>query len=706
MKILRKAIIILIIIVIASLLVLVKINNTEVKTIKSEKQLLEIMEGKDIDSDIYENLRNVLVRNSQRLYDVGYYNSYRRSDETYKGGRVYGPTVITEDKVYEATSESASVKSTSKTAEDYSTTNIQVENVDEADINKTDGEYIYSISDTNVVITDVRDPRNIKIASKINFSTKIVPIDLMLCNNKLIVIYDKDTSAKTTRKMRYYSTENTVVKTYDISSKDNPKVIKSFEVHQGYYTSRCIDNKLYVISSGCLRYADSDKEAVDRSYKEDGETKELPLSNIKYLKDNPSNIQTIIITEDLDNPDKEIKLSSFLMDVSNAYVSEESIYLLNENYQRTKLEKNSPLAKLVGWGGIYAFKDEYENGNVGSRKLYTEIYKFDIGKDGTVIYKSKNKVDGQAINQYSLDEYNGHLRIATYEFNKGAKITIFDESMKEIGHSDRFGENEKMYSTRFMGDRAYVVTYQTVDPLFVIDLSDEKKPKVLGELYIPGYSMYLHPYDESHIIGIGMETKETVNKDSNGRVKSTTARIVGMKMALFDVSDVRNPKQISQVVIGDSRTTSAILTNPKALLFSKEKELIAIPVNNYNSDFEISNAETYEDVKNSYTSTSRSYISEGYCAYKINLEEGFQYKGTITHEKETSSVYSYSKSYSRLLRGLYIDDNLYTISENKIKVNNLETLEQVSELQIKKELETKKYVVDDDYLATLHEDAE
>ena len=698
MKILRKAIIILIIIVMACLLVLVKINNTEVKTITSEKQLLEIMEEKDIDSDIYENLRKVLIRNSQRLYDVGYYNSYssRNSRGAYTKGRVYGPTTITEGVVYEDASQSTSISATSKSAKDYSTTNIQVENVDEADINKTDGDYIYSISDTSVIITDVRDPKNIKIASKINFSTKIVPIDLMLYSNKLIVIYEKDASAVTTRKTRYYSYENTVVKTYDISSKDSPKEVKSFEIHQGYYTSRCIDNKLYVISSGCLRYADSDKEAVDRSYKEDGETKEIPLSNIKYLKDNPSNVQTIITTEDLDSPEKEIKLSSFLMDVSNAYVSEKSIYLLSENYQRPKLEKNSPLSKLVGWGGIYAFKDEYENDYVGSRKLYTDIYKFDIGKDGIVKYKSKNKVDGQAINQYSLDENNGHLRIATYEFNEGAKITIFDENMKEIGHSDRFGENEKMYSTRFMGNRAYVVTYQTIDPLFVIDLSNEKKPKVLGELNIPGYSMYLHPYDENHIIGIGMETKETVNKDSNGRVRSTTARIVGMKMALFDVSDVRNPKQLSQVVIGDSRATSAILTNPKALLFSKEKELIAIPVNNYNNDFEVANADTYEEVKNSYTSTSKSYISEGYCVYKINLKDGFQYKGTITHEKENSYKYSYSKSYSKLLRGLYIEDNLYTISENKIKVNNIDTLEQVCELEIKKEPETKNYIEDKD----------
>lgn len=243
-----------------------------------------------------------------------------------------------------------------------------------------------------------------------------------------------------------------------------------------------------------------------------------------------------------------------------------------------------------------------------------------------------------------------------------------------------------MYSSRFINNKAYLVTYKTIDPLFVIDLSNEKKPQVLGELSIPGYSTYLHPYDENHLIGIGMETEEIVNKNSSGKVISTTARIIGMKMALFDVTDVNNPVQISQTVIGDRRTTSAILTNPKALLFSKERELIAIPVNNYSEDFEIkSSSDSYSSIVNSYTNYNKSYIAEGYFVYKINIEDGFNLKGIITHENSTknkSSYYYYNRS--KLLRGLYIDNNLYTISETTVKVNNLDKLELINELKIKK----------------------
>ena len=241
-----------------------------------------------------------------------------------------------------------------------------------------------------------------------------------------------------------------------------------------------------------------------------------------------------------------------------------------------------------------------------------------------------------------------------------------------------------MYSSRFINNKAYLVTYRTTDPLFVIDLSNEQQPKVLGELKIPGYSTYLHPYDENHLIGIGMETEEVVNRNSIGKVTSITSRIIGMKMALFDVSDVSNPIQISSTVIGDRRTTSAILTNPKALLFSKEKGLIAIPVNNYSEDFEInSSSDSYSSIVNSYTNYKKSYVAEGYFVYNIDVENGFDLKGIITHEKNINKNSSYYYSNSKLLRGLYVDNNLYTVSETAVKVNNLDTLELISELKIK-----------------------
>ena len=266
---------------------------------------------------------------------------------------------------------------------------------------------------------------------------------------------------------------------------------------------------------------------------------------------------------------------------------------------------------------------------------------------------------------------------------KGSRVAVFDNKLKRIGETDYLSESEKMYSTRFVGEKAYMVTYKNTDPLYVIDLKDPANPTVLGKLKIPGYSTYLHPYDENHIVGIGMQTEEKVNRNIYGRITSTSVTITGMKMALFDVSDVNNPIQISQTIIGDRRATSAVLTNHKALLFSKEKGIIAIPVNNYPRDVEIStsNGEDIETLVNSYKNYKEEYTSEGYFVYNINLTDGFNLKGIINHDKTTNyKPYYYN---SKLLRGLWIEDNLYTVSESMIKVNRLDDLEEISKLEIK-----------------------
>ena len=229
-----------------------------------------------------------------------------------------------------------------------------------------------------------------------------------------------------------------------------------------------------------------------------------------------------------------------------------------------------------------------------------------------------------------------------------------------------------MYSSRFMCDKAYLDTYKNTDPLFVIDLANEKSAKLLGQLKIPGYSTYLHPYDDTHLIGIGIETEEKAEKDENGKVLWTSVITTGMKMALFDVSDFKNPKELSKIKIGDSLTRSAILSNPKALLFSKEKNLIAIPVNNYlkendamiplneyTDDLDLdTNNINIEDIILTYEEDEDEYISEGYLVYNIDLKNGFSKKGTITHENST------------LIRGAIIEDDIFAISENKITVNH------------------------------------
>ena len=570
------------------------------------------------------------------------------------------------------TTSSASDSSTTSTqsSKDYSTTNIQVENVDEADIIKTDGDYIYSLSENKVIITDVRDQSQIKIVAEIQpGNSNTIPSDLILYNDNLIVISDKANSSAS----YYAKNSKTVASVYDITNKEKPKEVKDFELEQPYYTSRCIDGRLYIISSGRLK---EENDEVVTYYYEDGKQIDPGYENIKRIKDLYTANQTILSMLDLNNLDEPVSVNSYLMNVENAYVSENNIYLLDEKYESS--HSDSSISSIFGLRGILGAFTDYDDEHDSGR--YTYIYKFNLLDDGSIQFDKKAKEKGTTINQFSIDEYEGNLRVALYD-SDGSNVVIFNEEMEKIGETEKLAEGEKMYSSRFLGDRAYLVTYKTIDPLFVIDLSSPKNPEVLGELKIPGYSTYLHPYDENHLIGFGIQTEERVTRNLSGRIIPSTT-ITGMKMALFDVTDVNNPIKISDTVIGDKRTTSAILTNHKALLFSKEKQLLAIPVNNYTEDFEVSNSsDTYSSLVNSYTRYNKQYVSEGYFVYNINLTDGFTLKGTITHEA-TKGRYSNT---SRLLRGLYIDDNLYTVSEDYVKVNRLDDLQEISEVKIKED---------------------
>lgn len=620
-------------------------SNSEIQSIRSERQLLRFYEQDEYnDFNLFERILmlpfSVFFSNYNHKYEADNWNT------TTDGGR------------YTAV-EDATTSSKGNDTKDYSETNIQVEGVEEADIIKTDGDYIYSLSENSVVITDVKNPENIKVISKIYEG---IPIDLIIYKNKLVVI--------STNENVLYGKNNTLVSVYNLKNKENPKLLKSFELNEPYYTTRCIDGKLYVFSSGNLR---KENDKINRKYIEDKQIKSIKLSDIKYLKDNPSDKQTLIAEIDLNDLDKKLKLNSYLIDISNAYVSENNIYLLDYSYN----DNDPKPLDIFSFKGIIGLFEETE-----PAEKNTQIYKFKIDKKLGVLYSTNREIKGAIINQYSLDEYDENLRIALYDYD-GTRVAILDKNLSLLGETERVAKGEIMYSSRFVGDKAYLVTYKNTDPLFVMDLSDVKSPKVMGELKIPGYSTYLHPYDENHLIGIGMDTEEKINRDSTGNVINSWAVITGMKMSLFDVSDISNPKQISNTTIGDSRTVSAILTNPKALLFSKEKELLAIPVNNYSEDFSVEDSEEIDDQINDFAYYDKDYISEGYFVYNINLDEGFKLKGIINHEKTANDYYRYYDS--RLLRGLYIDDNLFTVSEDAIKVHKLADLRQISELKLKGE---------------------
>ena len=553
---------------------------------------------------------------------------------------------------------SGNSSSSSESSSDYSKTNVQVENVDEADVIKTDGEYTYSISEDTVIIADVRDVENTRITSRLK-PTSGIPVDLLLYDKYLIVI-GRDSSRK----------NSTDVEIYNVEDKNKIEKVKSYEISKSYKTSRILNGKLYIVSSGRLSKNSDQKIEID--YKEDGSSKDINLKKMYYFKDKSSDYETVISNVNLDDiSNSTFDVQAYLMDVDYIYMSENNLYIANWNYK----ENENSVLKLFGFKGIFSMMDD-ENYD-----KETTIVKLGINEDGSVSYVGKANLDGSAINQFSFDEYNSNLRVALEDDEK-SRIVVLNKKMKQIGVSEVVGEGESMYSSRFVGDRAYLVTFKYTDPLFTFDLSNPKNPKLLGELKMPGYSTYIHPYDENHLIGIGVQTEEVVVRDSQGEIRGSNTYVTGLKMAIFDVTDVNNPKQLSDVTIGNKNTKSPILTNHKALLFSKEKGIIAIPVNSYSSPITEQTVSTtdVEKLVDKYNSGSSSdYISEGYLIYNIDTENGISLKGVIEHSSANKNTKSYG---SQVLRGLYIKDSLITISQHVLKVNDLQTLKEISTMGI------------------------
>jgi len=243
-------------------------------------------------------------------------------------------------------------------------------------------------------------------------------------------------------------------------------------------------------------------------------------------------------------------------------------------------------------------------------------------------------------------------------------------NLNVVGRLENLAHGESIYSARFMGNRCFLVTFRKVDPLFVIALEDPKNPQVLGKLKIPGYSDYLHPYNETYLIGVGKETVTSEEGDFSW--------YQGVKISLFDVSNVSSPKEIAKIEIGDRGTDSPVLRDHKAFLFSRSKHLLVLPILLAEID-----EEKYPG--GVPPSTQGDYVFQGAYVFNISIDEGLIFKGRITHlENNTDLIKSgfYFSSPYAVKRTLYIGQILYTISNKRIKMNSLENLEEIGVLEL------------------------
>lgn len=567
----------------------------------------------------------------------------------------------------------------------YSPTNVQVMGVDEADEVKTNGKLLAQISAGRVLVTDISQRAQAKITATIDYTAEsFQPIELYMDETHLIVIGQQtmpiagdvpvkgaDENRPERKSIRILPIEwpRTTIKTfiYALSVAGQLERTRMLEQEGTLVSTRKIDGTVYVISNKSNFYNVPPPPGVwcencptEQTTPPQPATFEplyfdsisqpsyekIPLRKIQYFPESKETSMMLIGAFSIDRPQDPLHIQAYMGAGQAIYASKRHLYVATTTWDT----KATSLQNI--WG--------------------THVYKFRLDA-GTTTYVGQTHVPGKILNQFSMDEHDGYFRIATTAgemWGQGAntsdnQLYVIDEQLKVIGSLTGLAPGERIYAVRFIGPRAYMVTFRNVDPLFVLDLREPNKPTVLGQLKIPGYSDYLHPFDENHLIGFGKETIELPTKSWGG--DETTAYYQGMKIALFDVSDVTNPKEKFKKVIGDRGTHSDVLQNHKALLFWKETGLLAFPVDLYE----------IPEKKNVITEQFPQYgqfVYQGAYVYHLNATNGFELRGRITHLSDEdllkSGTYGYDQT-KRVKRALIVKDVLYTLSEHMLKANQL-----------------------------------
>ncbi|SES82179.1 beta-propeller domain-containing protein [Anaerobranca gottschalkii] len=525
---------------------------------------------------------------------------------------------------------------------DHSSTNVQVKGIDEGDIIKIDGEYLYGIVGSEIVIVRLYPIEEGEIVGKITFKENFLPQELYIDGDKLVVIgykYDYSTYDRPVFHGRwFYYSDFTQVYVYDISNHGKPKLTRELEVEGHILSTRLKDSYLYLITNKYLWYTEISGNPAPR-YKDSAkgdEEEQKKLEEIYYFPQGELSGFINIVALSIQDDKKEATIETFLGNGQNIYMSHENLYI-------ALTTDNS-----------------------------TIIHKFAIDKQN-ISYKGRGKVSGWVLNQFSMDEYEGYFRIATTSHRNESlnNLYVLDQNMKTVGKLENLAPTERIYAARFTGEKAYLITFEIIDPLFVIDLQNPRAPKVLGELKIPGFSNYLHPIDENHLLGIGRDTTVT---NIWGREMAIE---LGIRLTIFDVTDPNNPKEKFVETIGGRGTYSEALYNHKAVYYHNNR--LAFPVWETK---EIVNSPSGRDSAVSSIDYNISFI--GAYIYEISTDNGFKLGAKISHFTAEQMENLHEKWYidSSIKRIVSIENYLYSISDTEIQIHDISNYQTVKTIKI------------------------
>ena len=469
---------------------------------------------------------------------------------------------------------------------DYSTTNLQMEGVDESDIAKIDGSYIYTVEDKYIVITDIRD-------GKLEEVTRFLPKDcgaadrvmeIYVDGDQLILVVqgyetsldgnskagadkenkdeensdetysDEETAASEDSAFWYEMNGKSItqIQVYSIVDRKNPE-FEGRLIQDGYYnTSRKIGDVVYLftqynMTSDVTSYVEK-KHGVEDLKEGNGVSslaeavipkvngEKVAASEI-YLPESSGESGILVSSLDVNKPDKMLDSKLVISGYAQTYISKDALYLYEEDYDGA---------------------------------MITNIAKFALD-EGRISGVAAAAVSGYVRDTFAINASDGYLRVLTTDYSTEDEVNalyILDENMKLTGQLTGIAPGEEIYAARFMGNTGYFVTYRNTDPLFTVDLSDPAKPEIIGELKVTGFSEYLHFWDDTHLLGIGYESDEN------------TGNIENIKLSMFNIENPGEVTEEAKLVLKDVDYSEA-LYDYKSVIISKDKNLIGLVCEDY-----------------------------------------------------------------------------------------------------------------------------
>lgn len=629
---------------------------------------------------------------------------------------------------------------------DFSQTNTQVAWVDESDIVKTDGRYHYYYNQTRWAIYIVDTAQDLEVIKKINLPKSFNNIQLYVSDGRLVVIassYSQTDFSKRGYFINRNSKTYTVV--FDTTNIQKPQLVKLYSSDGSFSKSRRIGDYVYVLSRNYFNYPyyniksvddiviDAEKflpKKLDISKTDDIDQQNLTIkdknypykvssgdiadcSSISYSLPDPDSLENtnfnpgynIVSAINITDPEQDVKTQVIAGSNSEIYMSNSNLYMTESIWQRENYScpPNALCPVQFFWGGT-------QN---------TLVHKLNIDRD-RINYHESALIPGSPLNQYSMDEHNGKFRIITSEFSpeRSTGLYVLDNNLNPVSSLTGLAPGETFRSSRFIEDKLFLVTFEQIDPLFAIDLQDPENPEVLWELKIPGFSTYLHPYDENHLIGLGYDTQ--LNQwwgTQTAGVKVDVYKInYDKKCWDLDLSDIQKEKcasgdhkwiiveQLHTESFGGKWSFSEALNNPRLFVWNQDRKTLLLPATLYERDdqwrtkdyyagllsiwidlqdgIELQNKTTHIDLTwleekrenecNKYSSTGEPTCRE-LLNWELYCEDTEAFRWTVPNYCfKDATIWSYvgdtSWQYNdmQIKRALYIGDTVYAISDDKI----------------------------------------